>query len=130
MANRVRVTSIDVMVGIHNHVVGEGPIVIGVAHSDYTDVEIQEWFLALAAWSEEDKIAREQSRRLCRVLGMLSGGTVSEKLWDGRQRKFRLNWLLGEGQAIKFWAFNSDSNDLTGGTVANIDGHANVRLGA
>ncbi len=130
VANRVRVTSIDVMVGIHNHTAGEGPLVIGVAHSDYTDVELLEWYLALAAWSEEDKVAREQSRRLSRVLGMLSGGSASERLWDGRQRKFRLNWSLGEGQAIKFWCFNSDSNVLNTGSVVDVDGHANVRLGA
>ncbi len=130
VSNRVRVASIDVMVGIHNHTAGEGPIVIGVAKGDYTDAEIQEWFLALAAWNDEDEIAREQSKRYCRVLGMLGGASVSERLWDGRQRKFRLNWSIGEGQSINFWAFNSDSNDLTTGSVVNVDGHANVRLGA
>ncbi len=124
----VLVTSIDVMIGIHNHTAGEGPLVIGVAHSDYSDAEIEAWLENLSSWSSEDKIAEEQARRLCRSLGMIGGAQVSERLWDGRQRKFKLNWRLGEGQALNFWCFNSDSNNLTTGTVVNIDGHANVKL--
>ncbi len=66
VTNRVKVTSIDVTIGMHNHTPGEGPLIVGVAHSDYTDAEIEEWVEALNAWNEEDKIAMEQSRRLCR----------------------------------------------------------------
>ncbi len=128
VTNRCKVTSIDVTVSMHNHTVGEGPLIVGVAHSSYTDGQIEEWLEAINAWDEESKIIQEQSRRLCRVLYTLSGQNASEVANDGKFRKFRLNWWLGEGRALNFWAYNSDSNDLTTGTVVNVDGYANVKI--
>ncbi len=103
-------------------------MLIGVAHSDYTDAEIEQCVEALGAWTSADKIAEEQSKRLVRILGTLNGNEVAEGLWDGRQRKFKLNWRLADGQALNFWAYNSDPAALSGNTSLNVDGHANIKL--
>jgi len=124
----VVVTSIDISISMNNHVAGEGPILIGVSHSDYTDAEKEEAVEATGAWTVANKIAQEHSRRLVRILGTFAGNLASEVLWDGRQRKFKLNWPIQDGQAIAFWAYNSDSADLSGNTQINVDGFANVRL--
>ncbi len=121
------VTSIEVTVARNNGTQGEGPILVGVAHSDYTDAEIEQCVEALGAWTSADKIAEEQSKRLVRMLGTFAGD-ATEKLWDGRKRKFKLNWRIADGQAINFWAYNSDSAVLTTGSAVNVDGYANLKL--
>ncbi len=121
-------TSIQVSASINNHVPGEGPLLVGVAHGDYTDAEIEESVEAIGLWTVADKIAKERANRLVRILGTFSGQNAAEVLWDGRQRKFKLNWRIEEGQSINFWIYNSDGTALSGATGAHVDGYANIKL--
>ncbi len=109
----------------------DGPIMVGVAHSDYTDAEIEEVIENAGSWNTADKIQqREVGRRLVRIVGTFpaaaqSGG--STVLNDGRNIKTRLNWMLATGQTLRLWAYNLGTSAL-GTTVptVHLQGHANL----
>ncbi len=91
-----------------------GPIIVGVAHSDYTDAEVEQWLETSGSWDRGNTSAREQRSRMVRQIGRFNIGpdgasTDAVVLNGGRPIKTKLNWLLTEGQTVKFWAFNSGS---------------------
>ncbi len=108
----------------------DGPIWVGVAHSDYTDAEIEAWIEAQNTWKSGDKIAQEIGRRLIRQVGVfanLSTATAgSDVLNSGRPIRTKCGWMLTTGQTIKFWAYNSGSGTLTTGALVHVNGHANL----
>lgn len=112
---------------------GDGPITVGIAHSDYTDAEIQENILVSNGWDRGDKIARERTKRLVRVIGTFSsaagggGGLGTDYLNDGKPIKTKLNWGLTTGDTLKIWAFNDGGSSLAT-TVPElfVVGHANL----
>lgn len=85
---------------------GQGPIQVGLAHSDYTAAEIEEWIEASGAWGTDDKISQEQSRRKVRLIGVFNGENDSESLQDGRPIKITCKWYIEEGQSLQVWAYN------------------------
>ncbi len=98
--------------------VGEGPIVFGIAHGDYSDTEITEAIVATSGMSRGDMIARERSRRLVRIIGSFSGKAAQEEFNDGRQVHTKLNWLLPTAKTVKLFAFNDSGNVwTTGGSI-------------
>ncbi len=111
---------------------GIGPIVVGIAHSDYSAAEIEEWIETTSSWSEADKVQQEISNRLIRRIGVfevLLGDTsgLAKVLNDGKLIKTKLNWILNTGQTISLWGYNQ------GGTAAattvpllKAQGHANL----
>ncbi len=109
-----------------------GPIMVGVAHSDYTNAEIQEVIDNTRSWEEQDKIGQEVGRRLVRIVGTFSdeGGaapTVSLALKDGQPIKVKLNWILNAGQSLRAWAYNLGSAAIaTTVPVVHLEGHANL----
>jgi len=60
-ADRTYVISTDLRWAISGHTAGEGPLVVGVSHSDYSDAEVEEALEAQNAL-RSDKIAQEQGR--------------------------------------------------------------------
>ncbi len=109
----------------------QGPIWAGVAHSDYTDAEIEEWIEDGATWDQGDKIStREIAKRLIRQVGVFpnySTGTAGANvLNDGRPIRTKCGWGLTTGQTIKFWVYNSGTAQLTTGAVMHVNGHANL----
>ncbi len=105
---------------------GEGPIVVGLAHSDYTVTEIKEALEAAAAISQGDKIANEKANRLVRIIGTFGGGANSV-LNDGRPVKTRFNWNIAIGDASVLFAYNDSGSALTTGAVLNVNGEVWVR---
>ncbi len=125
------VTSVVATWAIDSMTVAEdqGPILVGMAHSDYTDAEIEAYVEQLTGWSKADLISREVSQRKIRTVGIL-GVVISNGaafLNDGKPIKTKLNWKLAEGQTIAFWAYNVGGAALSGTAPdIHINGHANI----
>ncbi len=98
----------------------DGPILVGYAHSDYTDVEIEECIEASAAISVGNKIAQEQANRLVRIVGSLNEAS-SDELNDGLPVTTKLNWLIPIGDNVNIFAYN-DGQAMTTGAVAKCTG--------
>ncbi len=125
---RTYVSSIDLAVANNAFTAGQGPIGVYVAHSDYSNAEIAEAIIATGSWDRGDKIAREHAKRLVRLLGVMEiEDDGQEKLWDGGSRKFKLGWLLEEGDTLQFGVF-ARSGALTSGGQLILLGHANAWL--
>ncbi len=108
----------------------QGPISFGVAHSDYTDAEIEEVIENAGSWDRGNKIAREMARRQVRVIGVFEGlgETVQDVNFnDGRPIKTKLNWVLQTGDTLKMWAYNDSATALsTTAPTMKSKGHANL----
>ncbi len=99
---------------------GEGPITIGLAHSDYSTVEVNESLDSFAAIDQGDKIAQERAGRLVRIVGALIGREPLINL--GRQVSVKLNWLISPGDSVVLWARNEGPAALTTGGFVQITG--------
>ncbi len=115
---RTLITSIDVTwsLGQFTPAVGDGPIIVGVAHSDYTDAEIEEVIENSGSWNEGAKIEQERSKRQIRIVGSFFTGPDSAlaivTLNDGKPIHTKLNWILVTGQTLKMFAYNAGSSPL------------------
>ncbi len=109
---------------------GDGPILVGIAHSDYSDTEIEEFVEQTASWEEADLVAKEISSRKIRRVGTFgqTGPALSASvLNDGRPVTTKCGWMLATGQTIKFWAYNQGSSALATTSPAVVTaGHANL----
>ncbi len=108
-----------------------GPIMVGVAHSDYTAAEIEEWIENTASWSEGDLVqSREIGKRLIRKVGIFRDrGVVLENivLGNGRPIKTKLGWILTTGQTLDLWAYNLGGASVATTTPSiHCEGHANL----
>ncbi len=110
-----------------------GPFTVGLAHSDYTPAEIEEFLENSGAWDLSDKIAQEKAKRLIRIVGTFpgppGGGLGTAVLNDGKPIKTKLNWRLITGKTLQVWVRNGGSQPVAT-TVPDIkvDGHANIWL--
>ncbi len=110
---------------------GIGPVIVGVAHSDYTLAEIEEWIENTGSWNEGDMISsREIGRRLIRRVGTFDepgSATATVTLNDGKPVKTKLNWVLLQGQGLSLWAYNKGSAAFaTTSPSVFCDGHVNL----
>ncbi len=119
-----RITSAVLTWGVHDFTVADGPVAVGLAHSDYSAAEIEECLEAAGAWDEGDKVALEQSRRLVRQIGTFGVGLTDFELNEGQPIKTRLNWLLATGDTLQLWLWNRGAN-LTTGSEFTVTGHLN-----
>ncbi len=132
VSERTRCTSIVCTYALSNYTptADAGPLIQGVAHSDYSDAEIEEWIELSTGWDVGDRVSREISSRLIRRLGTFqspSSPTEFTELNDGRMIKTRLNWMLETGQNLKFWTYNTGSAALATTTPdVSVAGHANL----
>ncbi len=104
--------------------VTEGPIAIGLAHSDYTIAEIAE-ATDVSVISSSEKIANERAKRLVRKIGSFVGAAANEELRGnsgGEQVYTKLNWALEEDFTLDMWAQNRSGAGLTGGQILEFDG--------
>ncbi len=110
----------------------DGPILVGLAHSDYTVTEIKEWIENPASWDPGDKIAQERAKRLIRKIGVFENTSAdlgADVLNDGKPIKTKLNWSLTTGKTIQLWAYNMGSSALaTTDPLVSAEGHANLWL--
>ncbi len=130
---RTLVSSIETLISMADFTPldGVGPIVVGVAHSDYSDAEIEAVIENQGSWNEGDLVSQEISKRKVRTLGIFetppSAGIGITSLNDGQSFKTKLNWILLQGQTLRLWGYNQG-----GSAVATTDpnitcvGHANL----
>ncbi len=119
--------SIDTIISTTNITAGDGPLLVGVAHSDYSAAEIEEWIEEASSWIKSNKIGQERARRKIRTIGIFRGNLDEEIMNDGRMLRTKLGFALEDGQTLAFWGYNqSDVVFTTGGTV-NIHGKAYLR---
>ncbi len=108
----------------------QGPIVVGYAHSDYTDAEVEAVIEATGSWNEGNLVAQEVMSRKVRIVGAF--GTPAQALGivmlnEGRPITTKLGWILLQGQTVRWWAYNSGSNALaTTSAELVLTGHANL----
>ncbi len=122
VSEKMYLLSIEATHALAEHTANEGPIVVGVAHSDYTSAEILEWFVATSGWDTGDKIAQEHQRRKIRQVGTFAGNSNQEVLNDGKAIKTPLRFTIESGQTLQQFAINSDAAVLTTGTFYQING--------
>jgi len=120
-----RIHSVDLLWTLRGLTAGEGPLLFGVAHSDYTAAEIVE-ALAATIVDGSDKIALEQARRLVRRIGIFSGFDTNETFNDGKSMKTRLNWEIQDGKSLNIWVLNNSGAILTTGSAVQVNGHINL----
>ncbi len=110
--------------------IADGPILIGVAHGDYTDVEIEAFIEATKSWEESDLVAQEVNKRKIRKIGIFEvpvNANDGVTLNDGKSIKTKLNWILTSGQTLRLWAYNMGSSALaTTAPVVSAQGHVNI----
>ncbi len=110
---------------------GIGPIMVGIAHGDYTAAEIEEWIENTGSWNETDLVQQEVGGRKIRQIGVFTGantdGAGVEHLNNGDPIKTKLNWILTQGQTLDLWAYNLGANALATTTpTVFCQGHANL----
>ncbi len=110
---------------------GQGPIIFGVAHSDYSDTEIEAVIENQASWDQGSKVEQEVAKRLVRQIGQFvnetGSGTNDVQFNDGKPVKTKLNWRLNTGDTLKMWAYNVSGAALsTAAPVMKCNGHANL----
>ncbi len=110
--------------------IDDGPILVGVAHSDYTTAEIEAWIESTESWEEEDLVGQEVAKRKIRRVGVLGIGdttTQAKVLNDGKPIRTKCGWMLGTGQTVKFWAYNIGASAFaTTDPLFHVSGHANL----
>jgi len=121
---RTLVSSIDVLWSMTDWTIttDAGPIIVGVAHSDYTDAEIEAYIENTGSWDEGDKVqSREIAKRLIRHVGVFDVAITNEisTLNDGKPIKTKLNWILTQGQTLRVWAYNQGQAAVAT-TTANV----------
>ena len=118
--------SADLTWALSGHTAGEGPILVGIAHEDYSDAEIEAAIEATTDWIVHDQIGQELAKRKVRVVGHFSGVGVDETLNDGKPIRTKCNWRNGPDDTFKFWAY-SQAASLTTGTLIHVNGKAFLR---
>ncbi len=132
VVDTTRVSSIKASYSLSGFTPGEnkGPIVVGVAHPDYTSSEIEAWIENTGGWDIGNMVQREVAARRIRQIGTFAipeDATKGVVLNDGKPIRTKLNWVISEGEGLRFWAWNAGTNDLTT-TDPNfiVEGHANL----
>ncbi len=121
----VRLVSIDGYWAIRGATAGEGPIMVGVSHSDYSVAEIKECLVSNAL-DTGDMIAVEQSRRLVREAGQFGNLGTNEVLNDGRPKRTKVGITTPVGFDYSVWAWNKSGAVLTTGQVLEVSGKAYI----
>ncbi len=125
VSEKTWVSSVKAVYGLQDFTVGEGPVVLVVAHSDYSDTEVAEAIEADTAWDTGNLVAREQATRKVRVIGTFTLTDQGEEvLNDGRNITTKLGWMLETGQTIQYGIFAAGGAVTTGAAIT-CTGYAN-----
>ncbi len=127
------ITSVDVIweMDVVDVTSGDGPILVGLAHSDYTDAEIQAVIDSTGSWDEGDLVAQEVAKRKVKIIGEFAtligdAAGVQVTLNDGKRIHTKLKWMLQSGTGLRIWAMNKGSSPLSTGTNVKAQGVAHL----
>ncbi len=129
---RTLVSSIVAAYSLRNFTQGsdDGPIMVGLAHSDYDVAEIEELIENTGSWDEGNMISQEIAKRKIRIVGIFdvpANALEVSVLNDGKPIKTKLNWSLLQSQTVALWSYNLGASALaTTVPVVQIEGHANL----
>ncbi len=132
LTNKVWLSSVKATWTLNNvtEIADAGPIVVGVAHSDYSDAEIEAWIENTSSWETKDKVGQEVARRKIRRVGVFRTPNIAlgdSVLNEGRLVNTKCGWMLEIGQTLKVWAYNSGgANVATTVPALRVEGHANL----
>jgi len=132
VVERTFISSVDVLWALGQFVPGSGigPVIVGVAHSDYTDVEIEAVIENAGSWNEGDLTSQEVAKRKIRIIGQFNSVDVSVSeivtLNDGKPIHTKLNWILTTGDTLKMFAYNAGSAAQTGDARMTAQGFAHL----
>jgi len=109
----------------------DGPIQVGIAHSDYSDAEVEEWVENnTGTWDAGDLISQEIGRRKIRVVGLFKNPQSileTAELNDGLPVTTKAGWMLSPGDTIRIWAYNTGDGAVQATDPAvRAEGHANL----
>ena len=132
VTEKTLVTSLVASFSLDNLTSPQGPILFGVAHSDYTDAEIEAVIESTGSWAVGDLVqSKEVAKRLVRIIGQFASNepaaTVDVSWNNGRPVKTKLNWMLNTGQTLNLWAYNKSASALsTTVPIVVCSGHVNL----
>ncbi len=110
--------SLDTTIAMRAATIGDGPIHVGVAHSDYSIAEIEEWLEVTTVFSPKDLRGQEVARRKIRRIGIFDCAAAQQTLNEGMPIRTKLGWMLPEGQVgLVLWVYNTDTGALTTGPL-------------
>lgn len=117
--------------GNFTKVADAGPVLVGVAHNDYTSAEIEEFLENTDSWNEGNLVQQEISKRKIRIVGSFqdpANALDSVVLNDGKQIRTKIGWSIASGQTLKVWVYNQGGVGFSGATTAriNVRGHCNL----
>ncbi len=101
---------------------GEGPIVVGLAHGDYTAAEIVE-NLDVAFLGPGTKIEQERARRLVRRVGEIANAnSIFHIAPEGGLIRTKSKFMVQSGKAANMWVVNKSGAQLTTGQSIHVVG--------
>ncbi len=109
-----------------------GPLHVGIAHSDYSDAEIEAVIETAGSWDKGNAVEQELAKRMVRRIGTIAMKTAGgvgavQSLNDGMPIKTKLNWRLTTGDTLKVWAYNSGAQPFaTTSPDLRLHGHVNI----
>ncbi len=107
-----------------------GPVIVGVAHNDYSDAEIDEWIESTGQWDGGNLVSQEIARRKIRRIGTLQvPDTVDQSLSmnDGMPIRTKCNWQMYTSDQVRLWVYNQNSVAFATTNPAIFwEGHANL----
>ncbi len=107
-----------------------GPLLVGVAHSDYTAAEIEAYIENAFSWAQGDLVSQEVNRRKIKIVGTFNEPTDANdevRLKNGVMIKTKLKWVLTTGQTLDLWAYNLGSAAYATTTPAvSVNGVAHI----
>ncbi len=116
LTQEIYAISADLNWSLSNLTSVQGPIIVGLAHGDYSVAEIKEWFQASNTLSG-DQIEQEENRRKCRDAGMFeTSATVAlghVGLKDGKTVRTQLKFRIEESKDLVAWAANLGAEALS-----------------
>ncbi len=116
----MRIKKMKYAVTYKDKTAGEGPLLVGLASVDLSNVEIQE-ALAADPQSPRDQPAAEQANRQVFPLVMLPASNDVASQAQVPLRSLRYPWKrILEGNGLKFWVQNLDGSTLTTGGLVTI----------
>ncbi len=132
VAARTLVSSILATYSVRELTIGAGlgPLIFGVAHSDYSASEIEVFLETTGSWDEGNLIDNEISKRKIRVIGTIALLGSSSEVWtlnDGKPVKTKLNWILVSGDSLQLWVYNAGTAAVATTTpTLTANGHVNL----
>ncbi len=107
-----------------------GPILFGVAHSDYTNAEIEEFIENVDSWNEGNLVQQEIAKRKIRIIGHFSApeSAAHDSVFEhGRKVRTKIGWMLETATTLQLWMYNTGTNSVAT-TTPTIDGRGHANL--